>query len=83
MYFMWRQRFPVRLENQVENLKEVEEWVITLAFPFGQCLNGGRTSPGVHAFMPMEIVTNFPFVIQADFVLASLREKYSSITNGI
>ncbi|KAJ9676550.1 hypothetical protein PVL29_021858 [Vitis rotundifolia] len=73
-YYMWRQKFPVRQENQVERRLEVEEWVITLAFPLGQRLNRGMSSPGVYAFLPTEMVTNFPFIIQADFVLASSRE---------
>ncbi|XP_042520174.1 uncharacterized protein LOC122093769 [Macadamia integrifolia] len=72
-YHMWRQKFPVRLENRVER-KEVEEWMITLAFPYGQRLNRGMNSPGVYAFLPTEMVTNFPFIIQADFILASSRE---------
>ncbi|KAJ4963570.1 hypothetical protein NE237_023509 [Protea cynaroides] len=72
-YYMWRQKFPVRLQNRVER-KEVEEWMITLAFPTGQRLNRGMSSPGVYAFLPTEMVTNFPFIIQADFILASSRE---------
>ena len=32
------------------------------------------SSPGVCAFLPTEMVTNFPFIIQADFVLTSSRE---------
>ncbi|KAJ9676552.1 hypothetical protein PVL29_021860 [Vitis rotundifolia] len=73
-YYMWRQKFPVRQENQVERRLGVEEWVIKLAFPLGQRLNRGMSSPGVYAFLPTEMVTNFPFIIQADFVLASSRE---------
>ncbi|XP_028082517.1 uncharacterized protein LOC114283846 [Camellia sinensis] len=73
-YHMWRQRFPVRQENKVEKRMEVDEWVITLAFPNGQRLNRGRSSPGVYAFLPTEMVTNFPVIIQADFLLASSRE---------
>ncbi|XP_042504941.1 uncharacterized protein LOC122081759 [Macadamia integrifolia] len=72
-YYMWRQKFPVRLENRVER-KEVEEWMITLAFPNGERLNRGMNPPGVYAFLPTEMVTNFPFIIQADFILASSRE---------
>ncbi|KAI3950656.1 hypothetical protein MKW92_050560 [Papaver armeniacum] len=73
-YYMWRQRFPVKQENKVERRTEVDEWVITLAFPYSQRLNRGMTSPGIYAFLPTEMVTNFPFIIQADFVLASSRE---------
>ncbi|KAK1363219.1 ATP/DNA-binding protein [Heracleum sosnowskyi] len=74
-YHMWRQRFPVKKENKVERRMEVEEWVITLAFPSGKRLLRGMQSPGIYAFLPTEMVTNFPFIIQADFILASSREN--------
>jgi len=73
-YYMWKQRFPVKSENVVERRKDVEEWVVTLAFPHDERLNRGMSSSGVYAFLPTEMVTNFPFIIQADFVLASSRE---------
>ncbi|XP_058192257.1 uncharacterized protein LOC131309672 [Rhododendron vialii] len=73
-YHMWRQRFPVKQENIVERRMDVEELVITLAFPNGQRLNRGMQTPGIYAFLPTEMVTNFPFIIQADFLLASSRE---------
>uniref|UniRef100_A0A2N9J067 Sacsin/Nov domain-containing protein n=1 Tax=Fagus sylvatica TaxID=28930 RepID=A0A2N9J067_FAGSY len=74
-YYMWKQKFPVRQENKVERRMEVEEWVITLAFPFAERLHRGMSSsPGIYAFLPTEMVTNFPFIIQADFLLASSRE---------
>ncbi|KAF3970887.1 hypothetical protein CMV_005459 [Castanea mollissima] len=73
-YFMWRQKFPVRQENKVERRMEVEELVITLAFPFEARLHRGMSSPGIYAFLPTEMFTNFPFIIQADFLLASSRE---------
>ncbi|KAK0600532.1 hypothetical protein LWI29_015918 [Acer saccharum] len=53
---------------------EVDEWVITLAFLFGKRLQRGTTSPGIYAFLPTEMVTNFPFIMQADFLLSSSRE---------
>lgn len=52
----------------------MEELVITLAFPNGERLSRGVKLPGVYAFLPTEMVTNFPFIIQADFVLSSSRE---------
>ncbi|CAJ1949698.1 unnamed protein product [Sphenostylis stenocarpa] len=73
-YYMWKQKFPVRKENVVERRIDVEEWVVTLAFPHQDRLNRGMSSPGVYAFLPTEMVTNFPFIIQADFILASSRE---------
>ncbi|KAI5010705.1 hypothetical protein ZWY2020_012842 [Hordeum vulgare] len=72
---MWRQKFPVKPENRVDKRVEIDEWVITLAFPHGERLSRGKQiSPGVYAFLPTEMVTNFPFIIQADFLLASSRE---------
>ncbi|KAK7848826.1 hypothetical protein CFP56_004239 [Quercus suber] len=73
-YFMWKQKFPVRQENKVERRMEIEELVITLAFPFEERLHRGMSSPGIYAFLPTEMFTNFPFIIQADFLLASSRE---------
>nr|XP_017217484.1 PREDICTED: uncharacterized protein LOC108195062 [Daucus carota subsp. sativus] len=74
-YHMWRQRFPVKKDHKVERRMEVEEWVITLAFPRGKRLLRGMQSPGIYVFLPTEMVTNFPFIIQADFILASSREN--------
>lgn len=74
-YYMWRQKFPVKPENRVDKRTEIDEWVITLAFPLDKRLSRGKElSPGVYAFLPTEMVTNFPFIIQADFLLASSRE---------
>ncbi|KAH0688120.1 hypothetical protein KY284_018673 [Solanum tuberosum] len=73
-YYMWKQSFPVRREHRVDRRMEVDEWVITLAFPNRERLNRGTSSPGIYAFLPTEMVTNFPFIIQADFLLASSRE---------
>ncbi|KAJ6294324.1 hypothetical protein OIU76_022412 [Salix suchowensis] len=73
-YSVWKQKFPVKKKNKVEKRMEVEDWVITLAFPNGERLRRGMSLPGVYAFLPTEMVTNFPFMIQADFILASSRE---------
>ncbi|KAK1407155.1 hypothetical protein QVD17_38766 [Tagetes erecta] len=74
-YFMWKQRFPVKKENKVDMRREVDEWVITLAFPLGKRLTSYTSFPGIYSFLPTETVTNFPFIIQADFLLASSREN--------
>ncbi|CAB4280436.1 unnamed protein product [Prunus armeniaca] len=74
-YYMWKQKFPVKQECRDEKRMEVDEWVITLAFPYGERLNRGTSSPGVYAFLPTEMFTNLPFIIQADFLLASSREN--------
>ncbi|KAJ6676432.1 ATP/DNA BINDING PROTEIN-RELATED [Salix viminalis] len=83
-YYLWKQKFPVRQENRVDLRMGVENWVITLAFPNGERLHRGmKYSPGIYAFLPTEMVTNFPFIIQADFILASSREtiRWDNIWN--
>ncbi|RWW07452.1 hypothetical protein BHE74_00013449 [Ensete ventricosum] len=74
-YYMWKQKFPVKPESIVKKRLEVEEWVITLAFPYGRRLNRGMKSSGIFSFLPTEMVTGFPFIIQADFLLVSSRES--------
>ncbi|CAM8919138.1 unnamed protein product [Rhodiola kirilowii] len=73
-YYMWKQKFPVKVQHKVDLRMEVDEWVITLAFPFDQRLDRGMGTPGVYAFLPTEMETKLPFIIQADFLLASSRE---------
>ncbi|KDP34439.1 hypothetical protein JCGZ_11910 [Jatropha curcas] len=73
-YYWWRHAFPVTLENRVNARKEVEEWVVMLVFPCGERLRRGTSFICVFAFLPSAMVTNFPFGIQADFMLASSRE---------
>ncbi|KAJ8629756.1 hypothetical protein MRB53_023079 [Persea americana] len=43
-YYMWRQRFPVKPENIVDERRGLKEWVICLAFPFGERLRRGESS---------------------------------------
>ncbi|XP_062115853.1 uncharacterized protein LOC133829995 [Humulus lupulus] len=74
MFYMWKQKFSIQPKYKVEKRAEMEEWSITLAFPFGELLRRGTHSPGVYSFLPTEMVTNFPFIIQADFLLSSSRE---------
>jgi len=73
-YYMWKQKFPVKLENVVKRRMGMEDCLVTLAFPHQERLHKDKSLPGVYAFLPTEMVTNFPFIIQADFVLASSRE---------
>ncbi|KAK9948530.1 hypothetical protein M0R45_004101 [Rubus argutus] len=74
-YYLWTEEFPVTPRHRVPIRMDVEKWVITLAFPFGERLSRGTSSVGVFAFLPTAMVTNFPFIIQADFILASSRES--------
>ncbi|KAL9338160.1 hypothetical protein Peur_069929 [Populus x canadensis] len=83
-YYLLKQKFPVRQENRVDMRMDVEDLVITLAFPNGERLHRGmKYSPGIYAFLPTEMVTDFPFIIQADFILASSREtiRWDNIWN--
>lgn len=62
----------MKKEYKVEQRKDLEKWAITLAFPFDKRITRGKMgAPGIYAFLPTETVTGFPFVIQADFLLAS------------
>ncbi|KAH9303297.1 hypothetical protein KI387_014880, partial [Taxus chinensis] len=76
-YYMWRQRFPVKVENRVEGREEVDNWVITLAFLREERVTTTRNkvSAGIYAFFPTEMVTGLPFIIQEDFLLVSSRES--------
>ncbi|XP_042388023.1 uncharacterized protein LOC121980124 [Zingiber officinale] len=74
-YYMWKERFPVKPECISKKRAEVDEWVITLAFPFARRLNRGMRKSGVYSFLPTDMETGFPFIIQADFLLVSSRES--------
>ncbi|CAL4981126.1 unnamed protein product [Urochloa decumbens] len=74
-YYIWKQHFPVKPECYVQKREGIDKWVVMLAFPHGQRLSKGVGSPGVYAFLPTEMTTNFPFIIQADFLLSSSRES--------
>ncbi|XP_022631977.1 uncharacterized protein LOC111240708, partial [Vigna radiata var. radiata] len=54
-YYMWKQKFPVRLENVVERRRNVQEWTVTLAFPNQERLHRGKSLPGIYAFLPTEM----------------------------
>lgn len=74
-YYIWKQHFPVKPECRVLKREGIDQWIVMLAFPHGQRLSQGMGSPGVYAFLPTEMATNFPFIIQADFLLSSSRES--------
>ncbi|KAG6753267.1 hypothetical protein POTOM_043318 [Populus tomentosa] len=44
-YYVWIQKFAVKQENKVEKRMEVEDWVMSLAFPNGERLRRGMSSP--------------------------------------
>ncbi|KAE9449554.1 hypothetical protein C3L33_18542, partial [Rhododendron williamsianum] len=73
-YYIYKQMFPVKPENVVDSRRDLPKWAISLAFPFGDRLMRGTSSVGIFAFLPTAMVTNFPFVVHADFILSSSRE---------
>ena len=73
---MWSQWFPIENEYRVEQRKDIEKWAITLAFPMGnQFASGNMVAAGIYVFLPIEMVTRFPFIIQVEFLLVSSRES--------
>ena len=63
---MWRQWFPIENEYRVEQRKDIVKYAITLAFRMGNRFVGGNmVAAGIYAFLPIEMVTGFPFILQA------------------
>ncbi|CAA0383946.1 unnamed protein product [Arabidopsis thaliana] len=54
-YYMWRQKLTVKDENRVGRRSEVEELLITFAFPLGDLALGDSSPPGIYAFLPTEM----------------------------
>ncbi|KAJ1685581.1 hypothetical protein LUZ63_016971 [Rhynchospora breviuscula] len=73
-YYMWHQAFSVDPQSKTDGRKGVDMWNISLAFPLGERLNRRTVQAGIYAFLPTTMVTNFPFIIHSDFILASSRE---------
>ncbi|KAJ3701504.1 hypothetical protein LUZ61_005209 [Rhynchospora tenuis] len=73
-YYMWRQAFPVDPQSKTDGRKGIDMWNISLAFPLGERLTRRTVQAGIYAFLPTTMVTNFPFIIHSDFILASSRE---------
>ncbi|KAL2894915.1 Muramidase-released protein, partial [Bienertia sinuspersici] len=75
-YYIWRQSFPVKIDRKVHERGDIKEWTVSLAFPVGNRLTRGTSSSiGIFAYLPISMFTNFPFIIQVDFMLASSRES--------
>ncbi|PRQ46163.1 putative histidine kinase-like ATPase domain-containing protein [Rosa chinensis] len=73
-YYLWEEAFPVKPANRVGIRMNVQKWVITLAFPSRERMGKATSSVGIFACLPTEMVTNFPFLIQADFILNASRD---------
>ncbi|PRQ46161.1 putative histidine kinase-like ATPase domain-containing protein [Rosa chinensis] len=74
-YYLWEKEFPVKPENRFGVRMDVQSWVITIAFPSGERMRNATSSVGIFAFLPTTMVTDFPFLIQADFILNSSRDS--------
>lgn len=72
-YYLWNKEFPVKPENRNGIRIDAQNWVITIAFLSGERMRRA-TSVGIFAFLPTTMVTDFPFLIQADFILNSSRD---------
>ncbi|KAI3953332.1 hypothetical protein MKW92_047858 [Papaver armeniacum] len=55
---------------------------LSLALPIGQRLNRGMGSPLHLCILPTDMVTSFPFIIQADFVWHHRGKLFCWTTNG-
>lgn len=80
-YHLVQAKFPA--PSGVEERKEVKSLDITIAFPVNDRINPGRVNGDIFAFLPSELVSGFPFVVNADFLLVSSREtlKFDSPWN--
>ncbi|KAL4566690.1 hypothetical protein LXL04_030811 [Taraxacum kok-saghyz] len=76
-YHMWQQTYDVKQKNNEVDVKtKVDEWVITLAFPNGERPQKGAIfPPGIYSPLPTQTVTNFPFILQANFLMNSSRNN--------
>ncbi len=70
-YFVVATRFGVPQRAQDERRRDVTDHEITIAFPIQQQI---RTAASVFAFLPTEINSGLPFLINADFIVNSSRE---------
>ena len=50
----WRHCFPMREQSRIEERKDTDKWVITLAFPFEERLNrdGNKLAANIYDFLP-------------------------------
>lgn len=73
-YYLWNKEFPVKPENRNGARIDAQNWAITIAFLSGERMRRATSSVGIFAFLPTTMVTDFPFLIQADFILNSSRD---------
>ncbi|KAJ7554672.1 hypothetical protein O6H91_05G003500 [Diphasiastrum complanatum] len=72
-YFLFKGEFPV-FENVLEEKRHgVKTWTITLAFPLDGLPNASHS---IFSFLPTEVESGWPFLVNADFVLVASRETF-------
>ncbi|EFJ04480.1 hypothetical protein SELMODRAFT_432374 [Selaginella moellendorffii] len=73
-YYMFKQTLKVPEEAKVENRKDVDSWTITLAFPVDDRISSSCSIGDIFSFLPSDIHSGLPFLINSDFLLVSSRE---------
>jgi hypothetical protein len=75
--FMWFSDIFERPKEIIqENRKDIEEREVTIAYPLD---HENEVSGRVFAYLPTDFNSNFPFVINADFILTSGRSEIKGI----
>ncbi|XP_024538629.1 uncharacterized protein LOC112349098 [Selaginella moellendorffii] len=73
-YYMFKQTLKVPQEAKVEKRKDVDSWTITLAFPVDDRISSSCSIGDIFSFLPSDIHSGLPFLINSDFLLVSSRE---------
>ncbi|EFJ37361.1 hypothetical protein SELMODRAFT_69403, partial [Selaginella moellendorffii] len=72
-YYMFKQTLKVPQEAKVEKRKDVDSWTITLAFPVDDRISSSCSIGDIFSFLPSDIHSGLPFLINSDFLLVSSR----------
>ncbi|EFJ27584.1 hypothetical protein SELMODRAFT_411714 [Selaginella moellendorffii] len=72
-YYMFKQTLKVPEEAKVEKRKDVDSWMITLAFPVDDRISSSCSIGDIFSFLPSDIHSGLPFLINSDFLLVSSR----------
>jgi hypothetical protein len=70
-YWVYSETIPVPPDIREEKRLDVADRVVTLAFPLGDTDSQGT----LFAFLPTEIASGLPFLVNADFLLTANRES--------
>ncbi|GBG82389.1 hypothetical protein CBR_g34765 [Chara braunii] len=73
-YWLYQAVFDVPSQIVEEKRVGITKWTIFVAFPFCKSGNTGEDAHDVFAFLPTEVRSGWPFLINADFLLIASRE---------